>query len=156
MIIKRFIFVLIILLACILAVESDRYFNHPISAMPPGISHNNGNLSNPYAEVITEKDLIEDPSLQEKIRTQLYSSISTGMTYEEVSSIIGWQGVLIYQTQTNVGGKAIETKIYQWNDVDARIVSNRFGKDGIIDPYRNLTLEFQDDVLVELSSEQAY
>ncbi len=145
--IRRFVFVLIILLVWILVIQSDRYFNDPISAMPSGIGHSNSNLSD--LEVIIESDLIKDPNLQE-IQSQ-YSSISTGMTYEEVSSIIGWQGILIYQDRVNVAGKAIETKVYQWNDVDARIVSNRFGKERIVDPYRNLTLEFQDDVLVELS-----
>ena len=149
--IRRFIFVLIILLVWIIVVQSDRY-NHSISAMPSGIGHSS-NLSDP-AEVIIESDLTEDPSPQ-KIRSQLYSNISTGMTYEEVSSIIGWQGILIYQTKVNVGGKAIETKVYQWNDLDAGIISN-LGKE-IVDPYRNLTLEFQDNVLVELPSEmQAY
>ena len=151
--IRRFIFVLIILLVWIIVVQSDRYFNHSISAMPSGIGHSNSNLSDP-AEVIIESDSTEAPSPQ-KIRSQLYSNISTGMTYEEVSSIIGWQGILIYQTKVNVGGKAIETKVYQWNDLDAGIISN-LGKE-IVDPYRNLTLEFQDDVLVELPSKmQAY
>ena len=147
--IRRFIFILIILLVWISVVQSDRYFNHSISAMPPGIGHSNSNLSAP-AEVVIESDLT-DPGLNRS----RYSSIATGMTYQEVSSIIGWEGILIYQDRVNIGGKAIETKVYQWNDVDSRIVSNRFSKE--IDPYRNLTLEFQDDVLVELPSRmQAY
>ena len=155
--IRRLIFVLIILLVWILVLESnyaaptltDRYFDRSISAMPSGIGHSNSNLSAP-AEVIIESDLT-DPGLNRS----RYSSIATGMTYQEVSSIIGWEGILIYQDRVNIGGKAIETKVYQWNDVDSRIVSNRFSKE--IDPYRNLTLEFQDDVLVELPSRmQAY
>lgn len=149
--IKRLIFVLIILLVWILVVEGDRYFAlHPTSAMPrAGNSHNNINLSNSPAPTIT----IEDNKLQEQIQSQLYSSISTGMTYEEVSSIIGWQGVLVYQAQVNVSGKAIETKVYQWNydDVYSHTVpTNNFEKDRIIHPYQNLTLEFQNNVLVEL------
>ena len=150
--IKRLIFVLIILLVWILVVEGDRYFAlHPTSAMPSNVSNSNNNnsLSDSPAPTIT----IEDNKLQERIQSQLYSSISTGMTYEEVSSIIGWQGVLIYQTQVNLGGKAIETKVYQWNyNVYSHTVptTNNFDRDRIIHPYQNLTLEFQDNVLVEL------
>ena len=134
----------------------NRYFAlDPTSAMPPGAGNsNNINLSNSPAPTITvEDDLAKEPSLQEQIRSQLYNSISTGMTYEEVSSIIGWQGVLVYQTQVNLSGKAIETKVYQWNydDVYSHTVpTNNFEKDRIIHPYQNLTLEFQNNILIEL------
>ena len=57
-------------------------------------------------------------SLQNQIQSELYNSISSCMTYEEVSSIIGWEGVLIYEYEVDDSGESIQTQVYQWNYED--------------------------------------
>ena len=123
------------------------FFSSKISAMP----QNNINLGN--SPPTSDRNLsIEDrDSLHHQIRSELYSSISPGMTYEEVSSIIGWKGVLIYESEVNNGGKAVRTKVYQWNYEDLNpndTFSNNSDREWSY-LYQNLTLEFQDNILID-------
>lgn len=77
------------------------------------------------------------------------------MTYEEVSSIIGWKGVLIYETEINEGGRIVRSQVYQWNydDISSNnTVSADSQRARIVNPYQNLTLEFQDNILIDRSS----
>ncbi len=74
------------------------------------------------------------------------------MTYEEVSSIIGWEGVLVYENEIDNSGEKIQIKAYQWNYEDiysTDITSIDSNRAGILNPYWTITLEFQDNLLVE-------
>lgn len=93
-----------------------------------------------------------------QIRQDLYNSIYTGMSYDEVRSIIGWDGILIYENDIDgVGGK-IREKTYQWNsqDVDATDYGSptdyRSQKTDERSLYWSVTLEFQNNVLINKSS----
>lgn len=114
---------------------------------------NNINLDNSPAPTIDRNLGTEyrDDSLQNSIRSELYNSISLGMTYEEVSSIIGWKGVLIYESEVNNGGKVIRTKVYQWNHDELNL--NNTSLTSSDKKWRNLdrdlTLEFQDNILID-------
>lgn len=88
-------------------------------------------------------------SLQLQIQSELYNSISTGMSYEEVSSIIGWKGVLLYEYEYNNGLETIYTKVYQWNSGDLNSLNNISARGGVLNPYASITLEFQNDLLVD-------
>ena len=83
-----------------------------------------------------------------QIRRDLYNSISEGMSYDEVRSIIGWDGVLIYTSDLDYGGGEIKEKIYQWNNQDVYSTNYNSQRAGDLNPYWNVTLQFQDDALV--------
>ena len=147
----------IISIATLTLVIQRGFFSDKISAMTPNIGYSTG-LDNSPAPTI-DRNLVEENSLQQQIPTQLYNSISAGMTYEEVSSIIGWEGVLIYETQIDLGARVVTSKVYQWNyddfnwsnTVSTTTQDNRLQKNGAssLNLYQNLTLEFQDNVLTE-------
>lgn len=83
-----------------------------------------------------------------QIRENLYNSISEGMSYDEVRSIIGWDGVLLYTNDIDYGGRNIKEKIYQWNNEDVYYSNNHSQRAGDLNPYWSVTLQFQDDALV--------
>ncbi|MBE9048329.1 hypothetical protein IQ255_28745 [Pleurocapsales cyanobacterium LEGE 10410] len=144
------VFTVILLFSWIVFIAINRgFFIDKASSMPRGAIDN---LGNSPAPTIRDDLGIKNNDLQNQIRSELYNSISTGMTYEEVSSIIGWEGVLIYENEDNDGGKIIRTKVYQWNYDDIyshNTVSADSARARIINPYKNLTLEFQDNILIE-------
>lgn len=153
---NRLVFSLILLLGWIIFIVFDRgFFFDRIAAMPENTINNN-DLNNSPAPNIRGDLGIEDNSLQEnnlqnQIQSELYNSISTGMSYEEVRSIIGWDGVLLYENKVNNGERIIQTKVYQWNKEDVYSTntiystSNRVGNPNFSE---NLTLEFQDNLLI--------
>lgn len=118
----------------------------------PGESKVDFNTSTPtIRRDLGTSDSFEHNNLQNQVRSQLYNSISSGMSYEEVSSIIGWKGVLIYETEIDNGGIIVRSQVYQWNydDVYSSNISTNFPRARILDPYQNLTLEFQNNILVD-------
>ena len=83
-----------------------------------------------------------------QIRRDLYNSISEGMSYDEVRSIVGWDGVLIYTNVLDYGNRQIKEKIYQWNNQDVYSANSDSQRAGDLNPYWSLTLQFQDNALV--------
>lgn len=153
---SRLVFSVILLLGWVIFVVGYRgFFFDKIFAMPSNSinnSNNSPNLSNSPAPNIRRDLGIEDNNFQNQIQSELYNSISTGMSYKEVTSIIGWEGVLIYDYEVDDGGEAIQTKVYQWNYEDVYEPNSTSGiseRVGVINPYWNLTLKFQDDLLVD-------
>jgi hypothetical protein len=136
-----------------IAINKGFFFNQ-LFAMPGNIINNSSNFPAPTIDrdLGIEDNKLQDRNLQNQIQSELYDSISSGMSYEEVSSIIGWSGVLVYENEVKDGGKIIQTKVYQWNHEDVYstdTTSINSERAGIINPYGTLTLEFQDDILVE-------
>jgi hypothetical protein len=153
---NRLVFSVILLLAGIIFIFFDRgFFFSQIVAMP-GNRTNNNDINNFTAPSIREDLGIEENSLQKdnpqnQIQSDLYNSISSGMSYEEVSSIIGWDGVLLYENEIKNGGKIIQIKVYQWNKEDVYSIdstSNNSERVGSSNLYWNITLEFQDNLLI--------
>ncbi|MCX7592525.1 MAG: hypothetical protein N2235_01955 [Fischerella sp.] len=86
----------------------------------------------------------QETNLQFQIKQDLYNSISTGMSYDEVRAIIGWDGILIYQNDIDYAGGKIHEKIYQWNNQDIYSTDNH--------PYWSVTLQFQNNILIQKAS----
>lgn len=150
---NRLIFSAILLLGWIIFAAINRgFFFDKISVMAQNTINSSGN--SPAPTIDRNLGNLKDDSLQDQIRSELYNSISTGMTYEEVSSIIGWKGVLIYESEINNGGKITRTKVYQWNYNDL-YPNSTFSTDSgtkLGNLYKDMTLEFQDNVLIDRSS----
>jgi hypothetical protein len=152
---NRLVFSGILISAWIVFIAVNRgFFFNQLLAMPGDIINNSSNFSAPTIDqdLGIEDNKLQDRNLQIQIQSELYDSISSGMSYEEVSSIIGWSGVLIYENEVKDGGEIIQTKVYQWNYEDiysTDTTSINSERAGIINPYGTLTLEFQDDILVD-------
>ena len=86
--------------------------------------------------------------IKSPIKHQLYNSISEGMSYDEVRSILGWDGVLIYKNDINYGDTHIDEKIYQWNNQDIYSTDYKYQNVGEMNPYWSVTLQFQNNSLV--------
>ena len=148
---NRLLFIAIALAGWMLfAVANRSLFSSQISAMPGQINVNNSNTS--LVPQVRQNSGSSD-ELQGRIQAELYSAISTGMSYAEVSSILGWSGILIYENIVEHGEEAIQIAVYSWNydDVyfdntvtDEEINNSKIYRD------RKLTVEFQNDIAVEL------
>ncbi|MEA5622287.1 hypothetical protein [Nostoc sp. UHCC 0251] len=95
---------------------------------------------------------IQQINLSSEIRENLYNSISTGMSYDEVRSIIGWDGILIYENNIDSADGLIHEKVYQWNDQDVYLSDRKSQRADIINPYWSFTLRFQNDILINKAS----
>lgn len=152
---NRLVFSGILISGWIVFVAVNRnFFFGQLSAMPGDTINNSSNFPTPTIDrdLGIEDNKLQDRNLQNQIQSELYDSISSGMSYKEVSSIIGWSGVLVYENEVKNGGEIIQTKVYQWNHEDVYstdTTSINSERAGIINPYGTLTLEFQDDILVE-------
>ncbi len=136
-----------------IAINRGFFFNQ-LLAMPGDIINNSSNFPAPTIDrdLGIEDSKLQDENIQNQIQSELYDSISSGMSYEEVSSIIGWSGILIYENEVKDGGEIIQTKVYQRDHEDVYstdTTSINSERTGIINSYGTLTLEFQDDILVE-------
>jgi uncharacterized protein YeeX (DUF496 family) len=136
-----------------IAINRGFFFNQ-LLAMPGDIINNSSNFPAPTIDrdLGIEDNKLKDKNLQNQIQSELYDSISSGMSYEEVSSIVGWSGILIYENEVKDGREIIQTKVYQWDHKDISstdTTSINSERAGIINPYGTLTLEFQDNILVE-------
>ena len=150
---NRLLFTAIVLAGWILfaAINRGSFFSN-ISATPINTSNSIDNS----LPTIGHSDLKED-SLQNQIQSELYNSISTGMSYAEVSSIIGWEGTLIYENNINDGLKPITIKVYRWNLDDVysdSLTSNELVNKNNAHLNNYLILEFQNNILIELNSSQ--
>jgi hypothetical protein len=101
---------------------------------------------------------VEPRGIPSQINQDLYNSIYTGMSYEEVRAIIGWDGISIYENEIDgVNGK-IREKTYQWSSEDVEATnygSPTYDKPLEIDEqnlYWSVTLHFQNDVLINKTS----
>ena len=149
---NRLLFIAIALAGWILFTVANRgFFLHKISAMPSKTLNNTNSSSVPTIQ----QNLGLKGNLQNQIQSELYSSISIGMSYAEVSSILGWPGILIYQNNVDDGGETIQTKVYRWNDNEAYL-DNTTDYESInkvkISSNENLILKFQNDILIEIDS----
>lgn len=153
---NRLVFSLILLLGWIIFIAFDQGFLFAQIAAVPKNTANNNDLNNSPVPSIRGNLGIEDNSLQEnnlqnQIQSELYNSISTGMSYEEVRSIIGWDGVLLYENEVNHDERMIQTKVYQWNKEDVYSTNSSSATYNRLDNlnlYENITLEFQDNFLI--------
>ncbi|MCC5629954.1 hypothetical protein LC613_18680 [Nostoc sphaeroides CHAB 2801] len=94
---------------------------------------------------------IQQINLSSEIRENLYNSISTGMSYDEVRSILGWDGILIYENNIDSPDGQIHEKIYQWNNQDVYLTDYESQRSDI-NPYWSFTLRFQNDILINKAS----
>ncbi len=95
---------------------------------------------------------IQQRNLPSEIREKLHNSISTGMSYNEVRSIIGWDGILIYENNIDFADGQIHEKIYQWNNQDVYLTDYESPRTDDMNPYWSLTLRFQNDILINKAS----
>ncbi|WP_375512184.1 hypothetical protein [uncultured Nostoc sp.] len=94
---------------------------------------------------------IQQINFSSEIRENLYNSISTGMSYDEVRSILGWDGILIYENNIDSADGQIHEKIYQWNNQDVYLTDYESQR-GDINPYWSVTLIFQNNILINKAS----
>ena len=73
------------------------------------------------------------------------------MSYDEVRSILGWDGILIYENNIDSPDGQIHEKIYQWNDQDVYLTDYESQR-ADINPYWSVTLRFQNDILINKAS----
>ncbi|WP_334691116.1 hypothetical protein [Nostoc sp.] len=90
--------------------------------------------------------------MSSEIRENLYNSISPGMSYDEVRSIIGWDGILIYENNIDSADGQIHEKFYQWNNEDVYLTDYESPRADIINPYWSVILRFQNDILINKAS----
>lgn len=95
---------------------------------------------------------IQQINLSSEVRENLYNSISTGMSYDEVRSILGWDGILIYENNIDSVDGQIHEKVYQWNNQDFYLTDYESQRADIINPYWSFTLRFQNDILINKAS----
>ncbi|MEH1834836.1 MAG: hypothetical protein V7L29_22935 [Nostoc sp.] len=95
---------------------------------------------------------IQQINLSSEIRENLYNSISPGMSYDEVRSIIGWDGILIYENNIDSADGQIHEKFYQWNNEDVYLTDYESPRADIINPYWSVILRFQNDILINKAS----
>jgi hypothetical protein len=140
----------ILLLAWIVSVSSHRIFlmerkptlvmNSMFDIFPPSFPH-------PHRKIYRE-----DRGLPSEIKQDLYNSISTGMSYDEVRAIVGWDGILIYENDINTAQGRIREKVYQWNYEDIYDSQGTSQTPDNLNLYWSVTLQFQNDILIKKSS----
>jgi hypothetical protein len=140
----------ILLLAWMVSISSYRFFlmdrkptlimNSMFDIFPPNL---------PYPHRKIER---EDRGLPSEIKQDLYNSISTGMSYNEVRAIVGWDGILIYENDINTAQGQIREKVYQWNHEDIYDTQGTSQNPDNANLYWSVTLQFQNDILIKKSS----
>lgn len=95
---------------------------------------------------------IQGSRSQSEIKRDLYNSLSPGMSYDEVRNLIGWDGILIYEHEVDDSDTKIHEKIYQWSHQDISAGEHNLSNAGEINPYWSVTLQFQNDILINKSS----
>lgn len=86
------------------------------------------------------------------IREDLYNSISTGMSYDEVIAIIGWEGILIYQNDIDSAEGRIHEQVYQWSYQDVYGNDYDYPESSYINLYWSVTLQFHNNILIKKAS----
>jgi hypothetical protein len=143
---KYSILLALALLAWIAFIYSHRVFS--ITPMPTFFINS---MFKVFNQNTNETIQIKQINLSSEIRGNLYKSISTGMSYDEVRSILGWDGILIYENNIDSADGQIHEKIYQWNDQDVYLTDYESQR-ADINPYWSVTLRFQNDILINKAS----
>ncbi|QFS45681.1 hypothetical protein [Nostoc sphaeroides] len=143
---KYSIFLAVALLAWIAFFYSHRVFS--ITQMPTSFINS---MFKVFNQNTNETIQIQQINLSSEIRENLYNSISTGMSYDEVRSILGWDGILIYENNIDSPDGQIHEKIYQWNNQDVYLTDYESQRSDI-NPYWSFTLRFQNDILINKAS----
>ncbi|MEH1838964.1 MAG: hypothetical protein V7L20_09395 [Nostoc sp.] len=143
---KYSIFLAVALLAWIAFIYSHRVFS--ITQMPTFFINS---IFKVFNQNTNETIQIKQINLSSEIRENLYNSISTGMSYDEVRSILGWDGILIYENNIDSADGQIHEKIYQWNNQDVYLTDYESHREDI-NPYWSVTLRFQNDILINKAS----
>lgn len=144
---KYSIFLAIVLFAWIAFIYSHRVFS--IIHKPTFFMNS---MSKVFNQNTDDNIQIQQMNLSSEIRENLYNSISTGMSYDEVRSIIGWDGILIYENNIDSVDGQIHEKVYEWNNQDVYLTDYESKRADIINPYWSLTLRFQNDILINKAS----
>lgn len=144
---KYSIFLAIVLFAWIAFIYSHRVFS--IIHKPTFFMNS---MSKVFNQNTDDNIQIQQMNLSSEIRENLYNSISTGMSYDEVRSIIGWDGILIYENNIDSVDGQIHEKVYEWNNQDVYLTDYESKRVDIINPYWSLTLRFQNDILINKAS----
>ena len=143
---KYLILLAVALLAWIAFIYSHRVFY--INQMPPFFMNS---MFKVFNQNTNENIPIKQINLSSEIRENLYNSISTGMSYDEVRSILGWDCILIYENNIDSADGQIHEKIYQWNNQDVYLTDYESQREDI-DLYWSVTLRFQNDILLNKAS----
>lgn len=143
---KYSIFLAVALLTWIAFIYSHRVFS--MTPMPTFFINSKFKVFN---QNTNETIQIKRINLLSEIRENLYNSISIGMSYDEVRSILGWDGILIYENNIDSPDGQIHEKIYQWNDQDVYLTDYKSQR-ADINPYWSVTLRFQNDILINKAS----
>ena len=143
---KYSIFLAVAFLTWIAFIYSHRVFS--ITQMPTFFMNS---MFKVFNQNTNETIQIKQINFSSEIRENLYTSISTGMSYDEVRSIIGWDGILIYENNIDFADGQIHEKIYQWNDQDVYLTDYESQR-ADINPYWSVTLRFQNDILINKAS----
>ncbi|MCC5599360.1 hypothetical protein [Nostoc favosum] len=143
---KYSILLAVVLLAWIAFIYSHRVFF--ITQMPTFFMNS---MFKVFNQNTNETIQIKQINLSSEIRENLYNSISTGMSYDEVRSILGWDGILIYENNIDSADGQIHEKIYQWNNQDVYLTDYESQREDI-NPYWSVTLRFQNDILINKAS----
>ncbi len=144
---KYSILLAVALLAWIAFTYSHRVFS--ITQMPTLFTNSMFKVFNQNPR---ETIQINQGNLPSEIRENLYNSISTGMSYDEVRSILGWDGILIYENNIDSADKPIHEKIYQWNNEDVYLTDYESQRTDVMNLYWSVTLTFQNDILINKAS----
>ena len=143
---KYLILLAVALLAWIAFIYSHRVFS--ITQMPTFFMNS---MFKVFNQNTNETIQIKQINLSSEIRGNLYNSISTGMSYDEVRSILGWDGILIYENNIDSADGQIHEKIYQWNNQDVYLTDYESQR-ADINPYWSVTLRFQNNILINKAS----
>ncbi|WP_324972390.1 hypothetical protein [Nostoc sp.] len=143
---KYSIFLAVALLTWIAFIYSHRVFS--MAPMPTFFINS---MFKVFKQNTNETIQIKQINLSSEIRENLYNSISTGMSYDEVRSILGWDGILIYENNIDSPNGQIHEKIYQWNNQDVYLTDYKSQRRDI-NPYWSVTLRFENDILINKAS----
>ncbi|BBD67707.1 hypothetical protein NIES4072_49950 [Nostoc commune NIES-4072] len=141
----------LILLAVALLAWIAFIYSHKVSSITQMPTFFMNSMFKVFNQNSNETIQIKQIKLSSEIRENLYNSISTGMSYDEVRSILGWDGILIYENNIDSADGQIHEKIYQWNDQDVYLTDYESQRRDI-NPYWSVTLRFQNDILINKAS----
>lgn len=144
---KVLILLFILLMSCLISASSSQAH---FSKWKPILLANS--IFNIFPSNHQDKIRLQDRSLPSEIRQDLYNSISTGMSYEEVRAIIGWDGIPIYENEIDTSQGRVREQVYQWDSEDIYDGLYRDWTTNNLGLYWSVTLQFQNGILIEKSS----
>jgi hypothetical protein len=141
-----------ILLILILLIGFISVFSHKAVAARQLFLLPLNSMSTNWNQKIQQNTEMMETSFKTQIRQDLYNSIFIGMSYNEVSAIVGWDGVLIYENHVDEMSMKTHEQVYLWNYDQINPNSYKSQVTGGENLYWSVTLNFQDNILVEKSS----